>query len=582
MPREINREVAHIFEEMGFMYEAKDDKFRQRAYHRGAETVNNLSQDIEQIYKEGGVEKLAGLPGVGQGMAEKIEEYIKTGKIKEYAKLKKDIPVNFEQLTSVGGVGPKTVQVLYKELGVKDIDDLEVAAKKGKIRDLEGFGKKTEENILEGIGFIRESGGRMLLGDVLPYARELVSKIKNIAGVERAEESGSLRRRKETIGDVDILVVAENPKKVFDYVEKDPGVVKVWGKGETKLSVHLDRGFDIDVRIVPKESYGAALQYFTGSKAHNVKLRQIAIDKGYKLNEYGLFEEGKNEEKNLASGKEEEYIYQKLGLEWMPPELRTDTGEIEAAQNKKLPELVEYGSLKGDAQIQTNWTDGKNSIEEMAKEAKRMGLEYIVITDHTKSLEVTGGLNGEDLLRQKEEIKKINNKFNSFTIFSGSECDILKDGSLDIEDEVLSQLDVVGISVHSYFNLSQKEQTERVLKAMNNPNADILFHPTGRRINKRPPIDIDIKAVINEAEKTGTVLEVNAHPERLDLRDEYIRMAVDKGVKMCINTDAHSTEMLDYLEYGVAQARRGWASEKNIINTLPAEKFLKAAAGSGS
>ncbi len=582
MPREINREVAHIFEEMGFMYEAKDDKFRQRAYHRGAETVNNLSQDIEQIYKEGGVEKLAGLPGVGQGMAEKIEEYIKTGKIKEYAKLKKDIPVNFEQLTSVEGVGPKTVQVLYKELGVKDIDDLEVAAKKGKIRDLEGFGKKTEENILEGIGFIRESGGRMLLGDVLPYARELVGKIKNIAGVERAEESGSLRRRKETIGDVDILVVAENPKKVFDYVEKDPGVVKVWGKGETKLSVHLDRGFDIDVRIVPKESYGAALQYFTGSKAHNVKLRQIAIDKGYKLNEYGLFEEGKNEEKNLASGKEEEYIYQKLGLEWMPPELRTDTGEIEAAQNKKLPELVEYGSLKGDAQIQTNWTDGKNSIEEMAKEAKRMGLEYIVITDHTKSLEVTGGLNGEDLLRQKEEIKKINNKFNSFTIFSGSECDILKDGSLDIEDEVLSQLDVVGISVHSYFNLSQKEQTERVLKAMNNPNADILFHPTGRRINKRPPIDIDIKAVINEAEKTGTVLEVNAHPERLDLRDEYIRMAVDKGVKMCINTDAHSTEMLDYLEYGVAQARRGWASEKNIINTLPAEKFLKAAAGSGS
>ncbi|MEX0877837.1 MAG: DNA polymerase/3'-5' exonuclease PolX [Candidatus Spechtbacterales bacterium] len=583
-----NKELARIFEEMGIIYEIKDDKFRSRAYHRAALTMDNFTNDTRDIYEKEGFSGLKKIPGIGEGLASKIEEYIKTGHVKEYSELKKDIPVELEELTAVEGVGPKAVKAFYKELGVKNLKDLEAAAKAGHISELEGFGKTSEQNILQGITFVKSNGGRKLLGDVLPYAENLLQEIQKLPGVARSDLAGSIRRQQETIGDVDIIVASDNEKTVFNHVAKLPQVVKVLGRGDTKLSVHLQSGIDIDVRVVAEESYGAALQYFTGSKEHNVKVRQIAMSKGYKLNEYGLFKD----KKNLASGVDECDVYKKLGMQCPPPELRTDSGEIEASQIRKsrrkvgtpteasgLPKLIEYGSIKGDLQIQTNWTDGKNTIEEYARRAKEMGFEYIAITDHTKALAMTGGLNEKRLLEHQKEVREVDKKIKGIKVLSGVECDILKDGSLDIDDEVLAQLDVVGVSVHSHFGLSRKEQTERVIKAISNPNADIFFHPTGRRINKRAPIDIDMEAVIKVAKKTGTIMEINAHPERLDLKDKHIRMAVEAGVRMCINTDAHSVDGLKYMDYGIAQARRGWAKPSDIVNTFSVNEFLGALKG---
>jgi DNA polymerase (family 10) len=522
-------------------------------------------------------------------MAEKIEELVKTHHIAEYEKLKKELPIDLEALTSVEGVGPKTAKILYDKLKIKTLNDLESAARKGKIRNLPGMGKKTEENIIQALVFLRQTDGRMLLGNALPHAFEFIEQLKNIKGVDRVSEAGSLRRRQETIGDIDILIASREPKKILERVASLPGVQKVWGKGETKASVHLKHGFDMDVRVVPPKSYGAALQYFTGSKAHNIKLRKIAIDRGYKLNEYGLYKiqnakiksqndksEFKNKEIQIA-GRTEEELYEKLGLRCIEPEMREDLGEIELAMKgpAELPNLIEYGSLRGDLQIQTNWTDGRHSIEQMAEAAKKMGLEYILITDHSKSLTVTGGLTDKKILQQKKEIEKVNKKIRGITILSGAEVDILKDGSLDLEEETLKQLDIVGVSVHSHFRLSRKEQTARIIKAMRNPNVDIFFHPTARRINRRAAIDLDIDKVIAEAKKTRTILEINAHPERLDLKDEYIRQAKIAGCKFSINSDAHSVGGLAVLNYGIAQARRGWLEAKDVINTRPLDKMLK-------
>ncbi|OGZ57497.1 MAG: hypothetical protein A3F94_00685 [Candidatus Spechtbacteria bacterium RIFCSPLOWO2_12_FULL_38_22] len=584
---DVNKKLAHIFEQMGLIYEIKDDKYRQRAYHRGAEVLGDYSQDVEKVYEEKNLSGLKELPGIGQAMAEKIEEFIKTKKIKEYENLKKEIPVELEELSAVEGVGPKMIKVLYKELGVKNLKDLERAARFGKIRNLEGFGEKTENNIIQGIAFLQQEAGRMLLGDVLPYARDFIEKIKKIEGVKEVCEAGSLRRRKETIGDIDILVVTADSKKVFEKIAKLPSVQKIWGRGETKLSVHFEHGFDMDVRAVDKKSYGAALQYFTGSKAHNVHLRKIATGKGYKLNEYGLFQiqklkfktqnhnlKLKNNE-NLVAGKTEEEIYKVLGLKVIPPEMREDSGEIELAQKGKIPQLIECGDLKGDLQVQTNWTDGRHSIEEMAIAARDAGLKYILITDHTKRLAMTGGLSDKKVLEQKRDIEKLNRKLEGITILSGAEVDILKDGSLDLKDETLKQLDVVGASVHSYFKLSRIEQTERVIKAIKNPHVDILFHPTGRRINRRPPIDIDMEHVIKVAQETGTILEINSSPGRLDLKDDHIKMAREMGCKFAISSDAHSRSHYKFLEYGVAQARRGWVEARDVVNTYPPEEMLR-------
>jgi len=549
----------------------QDDGFRARAYENGAEILENLTLNVKDVYAKKGLKGLEDLHGIGRGMAEKIEEYIKTGKIKEYGDLKKKMPVDIDELASVEGLGPMSIKTLYKKLKIKNLEDLEKAAKAGKIQKLKGFGKKTEENILEGIEFVKKNSGRMLLGYIWPRVEEIVEEFKSMKEVENISPAGSLRRKRETIGDIDILVATENPQKVTEKFISMPDVIKVWGKGVTKASVRVKGNFDIDLRVVPKESWGAALQYFTGSKAHNIKVRQIAIDKGFKLNEYGVFR-GK---KSVASKTEEE-VYGAIGLRYLEPELREDTGEIELLQEKKqLPKIIPYGSLKGDLQVQTNWTDGAHSIEEMAKEAKRLGLEYIAITDHTKSLAMTGGADEKKLLRQMKEIDKLNKSIGGITILKGAEVNILKDGSLDIENKVLAKLDVVGVSVHSFFKMSKEDMTERIVRAINNPHVDVLFHPTGRLIQRRKAYELDMERVIKEAVKTGTVLEINAFPDRSDLKDEHIRMGVEAGAKFVIDSDAHSKDHLKYLEFGIAQARRGWAEANDVVNTLSLNKFLK-------
>ena len=566
----INLDLAKIFSEFALLYEMQGDRFRSRAYDKGAFNLETLSENVKSIYEKEGLKGLEDLAGIGRGMAEKIEEYIKTGEIKEYDQLKKKMPVEIEELSAIEGMGVKTIATLYKELGVKNLKDLEKVAKAGKISKLAGFGEKKEKNILEGIEMVKKNTGRMLIGYALPRAKGIMEEFQNMKEVANISTAGSLRRRFETIGDIDILIASDDAKAVLDKFVTMPGIVKVWGKGPTKASVRVKGNFDIDLRVVPEESWGAALQYFTGSKAHNIKVRQIAIEKGLKLNEYGVFR-GK---KNIAS-KTEADVYEAIGLEYMEPELREDTGEVEASKENKLPKIIEYGSLQGDLQVQTDWTDGEHSIEEMALEAKKLGLNYIAITDHTKALAMTGGSDEKKLLRQMAEIDKLNKKISGITILKGAEVNIMKDGSLDIDDEVLSKLDVVGVSVHSLFKMSKDDMTNRILRAIRNPNVDILFNPTGRLIEKRGPYEVDMEKVIKEAVKTGTILEINAYPERLDLKDEYIRMGVEAGAKFVIDSDAHNKAHFKYLEFGIAQARRGWATANDVINTLPLDKFLK-------
>ena len=559
-----------ILTEFAELYDMKDVPFKPRAFDRAAESVAATPRDIEEIYKEEGIAGLENIPGVGKGIAERIEEYLTTGKIKEYDRLKKEFPVEIAELTAIEGVGPKLIKLLYQRLKVKNIADLEKAARAGKLRALPRMGEKLEKKILKGIEFKKEGGGRFLLGEALPLARQIRERLLGVKGVKKVELAGSLRRWQETVGDIDILAISDDPEKVCDYFAKMPTVSHVYAKGEKKVLVRLEIGIDADLRVVPPESFGAALQYFTGNKEHNIEVRKIAIKKGYKLNEYGLF----RGEKNIAAWTEE-VVYEKLGMDTPPPEIRTNSGEIEAALRHQLPKLLDYGDLRGDLQTQTSWTDGKNSIEEMAKEAEKLGHEYIAITDHTRSLAMTGGSDEKKLLKQMAEVDRIQKKFKKIKILKGAEVNILKDGLLDIDDKVLAKLDVVGAAVHSLFNLPREKQTERVVRAMENPHLDILFHPTGRIVGRRKPIDISMEKIIEAAKRTGTILEIDAHPWRLDLKDEHIRQAVKAGVKMVIDTDAHSVPELHYLEYGIAQARRGWCQKKDIINTLPLKEFLK-------
>ena len=568
-----NQEIAKILYEISEYLEMEDVAFKPRAYEKAAHSIEALEESVSEIYKKGGLKALDEIPAVGKNIAEKIEELIKTGHLKYYEKLKKKMPVEIDELIVVEGVGPKTIMKLYKHLGIKNLKNLERAARAGKIRDLEDFGEKTEENILQGIEFLKKSGNRFVLGFAMPQIREIEQRIRSLKEVKQAVVSGSIRRMKETIGDGDILVTVSSPKaakKVGEFFINMPEVMHVYSHGETKSAVKLKNGIDFDLRVVPRESFGAALQYFTGNKDHNIVLRKIAIKKRLKLNEYGVFR-GKKQ----IAGRTEKEVYKVLGLRWMEPELRTNTGEIEAAQENKLPKLIGYNDIKGDLQIQTTWTDGLNSIEDYVKEAMKLGLEYIAITDHTKTLAMTGGLDEKDLAKQGKEIDKLNKKYKNFKILKGAEVNILKDGKLDIKNETLKKLDVVGTAVHSGFKMSKKEMTERIIRAMKNPYTDILFHPTGRVINRRPPYQIDIEKIIRVAKETKTVLEINAYPDRLDLKDEHARMAKEAGVKIVIDSDAHNIHHLHYLEFGIAQARRGWAEKKDIINAWPVEKMLR-------
>jgi DNA polymerase (family 10) len=566
-----NQKIAKTLMEIGVFLDMQGVAFKPRAYEKAAEAILSLEESVKDIYSQGGLKAVEDIPGVGASIGAKIEELLKTGRAKEHEELAKKIPVNLRELSSIEGLGPKSIKKLYEKLKIKDMKELEAAAKSGKIRKLEGFGEKAEENILKGIEFKKKSGGRFTLGHALPLSRMIEERIQKLPGVERALAAGSVRRRKETIGDIDILVIAKKPKPIMDYFTSMPDVARVLAHGETKSSVQLEAGLDADIRVVEPSSYGAALNYFTGSKDHNVSLRQLAIKKGYKLNEYGLFKGTKQ-----IAGKTEEDIYKALGLDYIEPEMRENTGEIELADKHALPKLVGYGDLLGDLQVQTDWTDGSASIEEMARAAMALGLKYIAITDHTKRLAMTNGLDEKRILKQMAEIDQLNKKFaGKITILKGSECDILKDGTMDLTDEILAKLDVVGASVHSYFNLSREEQTKRIMRAMENKNVDIIFHPTGRIIQKREAYDVDMDALIKKAKETGTILEIDAYPERLDLKDEHIRKCVEEGVKMSIDSDAHASAHFQFLEYGIAEARRGWAKKSDIINTRDVDGMLK-------
>lgn len=566
-----NVEFALIFREISLYLEMQGVQFKPRAYEKVAYTLEAMEESLAEIYKRGGIKALREVPGVGEAIAEKIEEIIQTGKLTYYEELRRKTPVDIRALTAIEGVGPKMVKVLYEKLEVKDVSDLERVAQIGKIRGLPHFGEKMEQKILRGIEFLKQGSGRVTLGAALPLILEIHGRLRELSDVDEVEVAGSIRRRKETVGDADILAISSRPEKVMDFFVSMPEVAHVLGKGKTKAMIKLKNGLDVDLRVVPEESFGAALNYFTGSKDHNVALRRIAQEKGLKLNEYGLFRGSQR-----IAGKTEEEIYKVLDLSFIPPEIREDQGEIEAAKKGEIPDLVGYQDLRGDLQIQTTWTDGANSIEEMAEEARRLGLEYIAITDHTKGLAMTGGSDEKKLLRQMAMIEEINRSLKGITVLKGAEVNINKDGSLDIKNEVLAELDVVGIAVHSHFNLPRKEMTERIKRAMRNPHADILFHPTGRVIQKREPYDVDMDEIIRTAKETGTVLEVDAYPNRLDLKDEHVRKAIEAGVKLVIDSDAHSVNHMRFLEFGVAQARRGWARKNDILNTLPEKDFIRS------
>jgi len=572
-----NQEIAKILYEISEYLEMEDVAFKPRAFEKAGIVIESLEEDISEIYKKGGLKELKKIPSVGKAIGEIIEDLIETNKSKYYERLKKKTPVKLGELIAVEGIGPKMIKKLYTDLGIKNLKDLEKAAKANKIRKLKDFGEKTESNILQGIEFLKKSGGRFILGFIMPDIRKIEQRIRGFPEVRKVVAAGSIRRMKETIGDGDLLVTVSSPKaakKVSGFFINMPEAVHVYTHGPTKSSIRLRNNMDFDLRVVPEESFGAALQYFTGSKAHNIALRKIAMKKGLKLNEYGLFRS-----KKQVAGKNEEEIYKALGLQWIPPEIREDTGDIEMAQKNQLPKLIGYNDLKGDLQMHTTWSDGVNSIEEMVEEAMKLGLKYIVITDHTKGLPMSRNLDEKVLQRQAKEIDKLNTKYElrntKFRILKGAEINILKDGRVDIKDEALKKLDVVVAGVHLNFKMSKKQMTERIIKAMRNPNVDILVHPTGRVLNHRPGYELDMEKIIKVAKISKTVLEINAYPNRLDLKDEYARIAKTEGVKLSIDSDAHSAQHLHYLEFGIAQARRGWVEKKDVINAWPVEKMLK-------
>jgi len=574
-----NQEIAQILYNISEYLAMKDVAFKPRAYEKAAANIESLEDNVTDIYKKGGTKALEQIEAVGRGIAERIEELIQTGEIKNYEKLKKQVPVNLEELSHIEGVGPKTIFKLYKELNVRSLKDLGRAAKAKKIRSIEGFGPKSEENILLAIEFLKKSGGRLPLGYILYDIRRIEKKLQNFKGVKKAIIAGSIRRMKETIGDADLLATVSSPKaakEVMNYFVNMLEVEHVYSHGPTRSSVRLKNNIDCDLRVVPEQSFGAALQYFTGNKDHNIELRKIAIEKGLKLNEYGVFK-GKRQ----IAGKIEEDVYKILGLKWIEPELRENTGEIDIAKQNKLPDLIKYSDLKGDLQMHSKWSDGANTIEQLAEKAMEMGLEYIAITDHIRGSFGNSSLDEKKAIKQWAEIDALNKKFNlpagrqEFKILKGAEVDILNDGRLFAKDEFLKKFDIVGAAVHQNFKMPKEKMTERIIRAMKNPNVDILFHPTGRLIGLRPAYELDIEKIIRVARETKTILEINSYFNRLDLKDEYIKMAKNAGVKLTINSDSHSPSHFQYLELGIAQARRGWLEKKDIINAWPIDKMLK-------
>lgn len=564
-----SRELEAIFSRMADLIEIQGgDAFRSGSYRRAARTLKDLTIDVDVLQKDA---KLADLPGIGKSMLSKIEEYLASGKVAAHEELLSAVPEGLPALLNIPGLGPKKIALAWKELGVTSLADLKAVIADGRLAQLKGLGEKSVQQISEGIEFSETATGRTPLGLAWPLAEELVAAMKKVKGVKRVEFCGSLRRGAETIGDLDLLCEAADGAAVVKAFTSLPQAKKVLASGKTKGAILVERrdGVQVqaDCRVVPKESFGAALQYFTGSKEHNVRLREMAVKKKWKLNEWGLFDG----EKQIA-GEEEAAIYKKLGVPCPPPEQREDRGELEPGA---LEPLIALKDIRGDLHMHTIASDGTVDAETMAQAAKERGYEYIAITDHSKSSAVANGLSIDRMWRQIEKLRKLNDKHDSITILVGCECDILADGKLDYPDNVLAACDIVIASVHSALRQDRKKITNRVLSAMENPLVTLLGHPTGRLINKREAMDLDMEAVIKKAAETNTILELNASWQRLDLNDRHARMAKGAGVMLCIDTDSHSTAQLDQMKFGVLTARRGWLRAKDVLNTLPLPSLRK-------
>jgi DNA polymerase (family 10) len=566
-----NKSIADILTEIADILDIQgENPFRVRSYRNAARTIADMSQSVQALVQAG--EQLDEIPGIGKSLAEKIEEIVTTGRSRFLQELQGKVPAGLTELLKLEGLGPKKVKLLYDELGVDSVDRLEKAAQAGRLRDLAGMGVKTEEKVLKSVEQYRAGMGRFKLSTGFTYAQSLLDYLKGVPGLKRLDPAGSFRRRRETIGDLDILAICDKGCKVMDRFTKYGDVAEVLAKGETKSSVRLKCGLQVDVRVLEEESYGAALHYFTGSKSHNIGIRDRAKELGLKVSEYGVFRA--KDEKRL-SGADEEDVFRAVGLPFIPPELREDRGEIQAAEKGKLPKLIEPEDIRGDLQMHTKATDGKNSIAEMAHKAKEMGYAYIAITDHSKAVRVAGGLDEKGLAKHLQEIEKVSRQISGIHILKGVEVDILADGSLDLKDDILRECDVVLASVHSRFNMEEGEMTRRIIKAIQNPYVTILAHPTGRLILEREAYRVNLQEVFRAAIDRGVVLEINAYPDRLDLRDVDARMAKEMGAKLAISTDAHSTVQLELMKFGVFTARRGWVEAKDVINTLPLPALLK-------
>lgn len=557
-----NIEIAKIFNKLADLLELESENpFRVRAYRNAAVTMENLSQDVSQMVKNG--EDLTQLPAIGADLAKKIEDIVNNKEVELLKRLEEKNPVDFEQLSRVQGLGAKRIKKLYEALDIKNLDELADAAEKHEIQGLQGFTEKLEEQIADEVKKIKERYNRIKISTAEQYALPYVEYLKQNRNVKDIEIAGSFRRRQETIGDIDILATCQKDcESIMDRFVNYDEVDRVLSKGETRSSVLLKSGIQVDLRVVPQKSYGAALNYFTGSKAHNINLRKLAKQRNWKINEYGLFDGDK-----LIAGKTEEGIYKKYGLPYIEPELRGNGEELEAAAKGELPDLIKLSDIKGDLHSHTALTDGKNTLEEMVEAAQKLGYEYIANTEHSQRLAMAGGLNAEELAKNIKRIDKLNEKLKNFTLLKGIEVDILEDGTLDLPDSILKELDVVIGAVHSRFNLTQEKQTERILRAMDNPYFNILAHPTGRLINEREPYEVDMEKIMFKAKENNCFMEINSQPSRLDLNDYYIKMGREIGIKFAIDTDAHSTSDFSFMRYGVWQARRGWLEAKDVINT---------------
>ncbi len=566
-----NAEIAEIFENLYNILSINEKtRFEALAYQRAARTLESISDDVSDIYNKYGIDGLMKIPGVGKGIAQHIVEYLKTGKIQKYEEIKDKYPIDFKDLFRMEGFGPKKAILLYNKLGIKNLNDLKKAAEEHKIRDIPGFGEKSEELILKNISMLNSLSGRILLGTGLNEARKIVSYLKESNLIDKCIIAGSTRRMKETVGDLDILATSKDSKKVMDLFTNFEDSKSIVVKGDTKTTILLNIGVTCDLRVINDESFGAALQYFTGSKDHNIKIRKIAIDNNYKLNEYGLF----YNDNNTANNKNEEFIYNKLNMDYIPPEMREDRGEIELALKHKIPVLINLNDIKGDLHLHTKESDGLNTTEEMVNAALKKNYEYIAITNHTKNLKIANGMNDEDFIKYFDVIDNLNKKY-KIRILRGAEVDILKDGSLDLKDETLNEMDCVIASVHMDTSMSKEDMTQRVINAIKTNKVNILGHPTGRLINKRLPYGIDLDEVSKYCEKYKTAMEINASPERLDLNDDNILRTSKNNIYYSIDTDSHNIYGYDFMELGVGTARRGWLTKDRVINTLELNDLLK-------